>query len=116
MANPVSQANSDTQTRVLAIIRQLLDELGSQHALRQLSADSQLDRELGLGSLERVELLERLEKAFSTRLPDQTYLDARTPADLASMLAKGKGSATGSSQSSVFQRMAGLFPGILQAA
>ena len=35
-----------------------------------LSGASQLDRDLGLGSLERVELLARLETAFGVRLPD----------------------------------------------
>ena len=36
-----------------------------------LNLSSQLDRDLGLGSLERVELLTRLEAAFGTRLPDR---------------------------------------------
>src|SRR6267143_2418914 len=50
--------------RVLELIRGLLEELGSQGALPMLNAASQLDRDLGLGSLERVELLARLETAF----------------------------------------------------
>jgi fatty-acyl-CoA synthase len=86
MADPVSKSNIEMQTRVLKILRQLLVELGSQHALRHLSVNSQLDRELGLGSLERLELLERLEKEFTTVLPDEAYGDARTPADLAAIL------------------------------
>jgi len=49
------------------VIRGLLVELGSQGALPMLSATSQLDRDLGLGSLERVELLARLETAFEIR-------------------------------------------------
>ncbi len=78
----------EAQTRVLTIIRLLLVELGAQHALRHLSLNSELDRELGLGSLERLELLERLGNEFSTRLPDEAYKDARTPADLAALLVK----------------------------
>ncbi len=50
--------------RVLDVLRALLEELGSHGALPQLSATSNLDRDLGLGSLERVELLTRLEDAF----------------------------------------------------
>jgi 1-acyl-sn-glycerol-3-phosphate acyltransferase len=69
--------------RVLEEIRGLLSELGSQGALPLLRGGSQLDRELGLGSLERVELLARLETAFSIRLPDRVAAEANTPDDLA---------------------------------
>ncbi len=51
-----------------------------------LSGTSQLDRDLGLGSLERVELLARLETAFGVRLPDQIVAEANTPEDLAKAL------------------------------
>src|SRR5437870_503740 len=47
-----------------------------------LHLSSQLDRELGLGSLERVELLTRLEYAFGLRLPDLLASEANTPGDL----------------------------------
>src|SRR5262249_51495365 len=67
----------------LEVIRGLLDELGSQGALPILSFSSQLDRDLGLGSLERVELLARLETAFAIRLPDRVASEANTPEDLA---------------------------------
>src|SRR5260370_6408841 len=48
-----------------------------------LNPTSQLDRDLGLGSLERVELLARLETAFNIRLPDRVASEANTPEDLA---------------------------------
>jgi len=51
-----------------------------------LNGASQLDRDLGLGSLERVELLARLETAFGVRLPDQVVAEANTPEDLAKAL------------------------------
>jgi len=51
-----------------------------------LNGASQLDRELGLGSLERVELLARLETAFGVRLPDRVVSEANTPEDLAKAL------------------------------
>jgi len=47
-----------------------------------LNPTSQLDRDLGLGSLERVELLARLETAFNIRLPDSVASEANTPDDL----------------------------------
>ena len=83
MATPATQLDrSNVRERVLEVIRSLLDELGSQGALPLLNANSQLDRELGLGSLERVELLARLETAFELRLPDRVSSEANTPEDL----------------------------------
>src|SRR5712671_5784677 len=83
MATPITQLDRSTvRERVLEVIRGLLDELGSQGALPLLNAASQLDRDLGLGSLERVELLARLETAFNIRLPDRVASEANTPEDL----------------------------------
>lgn len=84
LATPATQLDRSTvRERVLEVIRGLLEELGSQGALPMLNATSQLDRELGLGSLERVELLARLETAFELRLPDRVASEANTPEDLA---------------------------------
>jgi len=83
VATPVTQLDSSAvRESVLGVIRGLLVELGSQGALPMLSATSQLDRDLGLGSLERVELLARLETAFNIRLPDRVASEANTPEDL----------------------------------
>src|SRR4029077_9805713 len=75
--------HSATRERVLEIGRGLLQELGSFGALPILHAASHLDRELGLGSLERVELLARLENEFGVIFPDRTASEANTPEDLA---------------------------------
>jgi len=84
LATPATQLDrSNVRQRVMEVIRGLLDELGSQGALPILNANSQLDRDLGLGSLERVELLARLENAFELRLPDRVASEANTPEDLA---------------------------------
>jgi 1-acyl-sn-glycerol-3-phosphate acyltransferase len=84
VATPVIQLDrSAVRERVLEVIRGLLDELGSQGALPMLNPASQLDRDLGLGSLERVELLARLETLFNMRLPDRVAAEANTPEDLA---------------------------------
>src|SRR5690349_1573891 len=87
MATPTAQlARSEAQTRVLEVVRNLLIELGSQGALPLLAVDSHLDRELGLGSLERVELMSRLESEFGVRLGDRVASEANTPDDLADAL------------------------------
>ena len=79
---------SGTRERVLEVLRGLLQELGSYGALPMLNAGSHLDRELGLGSLERVELLARLETEFGVRLPDRVAAEANTPEDLARAIAE----------------------------
>jgi fatty-acyl-CoA synthase len=80
---------SAVRERVLEMVRALLQELGSQGALPELRGSSQLDRDLGLGSLERVELLARLETAFGVRLPDRVASEANTPEDLARAILGG---------------------------
>src|SRR5262249_48797672 len=87
VATPTAQlGRSDVRERVLDVIRTLLEELGSQGAVTILGVSSQLDRDLGLGSLERVELIARLEKEFGVRLPDRVVAEANTPEDLASAI------------------------------
>jgi non-ribosomal peptide synthetase component F len=68
--------------RVLDVLRALLTELGSEGALPMLGPKSHLDRELGLGSLERVELLARVETEFGVRLPDRVAAEVNTPEEL----------------------------------
>ena len=104
MATPTIQLDgSAVRERVLEEIRGLLQELGSQGALPMLNGGSQLDRELGLGSLERVELLARLETAFDIRLPDRVASEANTPDDLARAIleAPGAGADDGESGSAL---------------
>lgn len=48
----------------------------------QIALDSSLERELGLDSLARVEIVLRLEKAFDTSLPEQALATSETPRDL----------------------------------
>lgn len=87
MATPAAQLDaSAVRDRALEVIRGLLEELGSRGALPVLCTSSHLDRDLGLGSLERVELLARLEAAFEVRLPDRVVSEANTPEDLVQAL------------------------------
>src|SRR5579863_1904398 len=81
---------SSSETGVLDVIRGLLAELGSSQAAGSLSLSSALERDLGLGSLERVELLVRLEKRFDRRLPDTLAQNAETPADWVRALSVGQ--------------------------
>src|ERR1700735_561758 len=72
-------------TQTLDVVRQLLTELGGARGLGELSARgpaAHLERELGLGSLERVELMLRLGDACGVRLPDRVVAEADTVQDL----------------------------------
>ena len=93
MATPSAQLDhSAVRERVLEILRTLLGELGSEGALPMLGPSSNLDRELGLGSLERVELLARLEAEFGIRLPDQVAGEINTPEELTAAVLAAPGS------------------------
>jgi 1-acyl-sn-glycerol-3-phosphate acyltransferase len=76
------QTRQAVDQRVLEIVGALVGELRvSATPIRVLPQDS-LERDLGLSSLERVELLLRLERDLGVRLPDATMAEAETPADL----------------------------------
>jgi 1-acyl-sn-glycerol-3-phosphate acyltransferase len=68
------------ERQVLDIVAGLVAELGG-GARRPMLEDS-LDRDLGISSLERVELLLRLERVCGVRLPDSVMAEAATPQEL----------------------------------
>jgi 1-acyl-sn-glycerol-3-phosphate acyltransferase len=68
---------------VLEIARQLAVELHPHKAsMSSITLDSSLERDLGLDSLGRMELLQRLERVLQVRLPEQLLVSAETPRDL----------------------------------
>ncbi|HTY79067.1 MAG TPA: AMP-binding protein [Candidatus Bathyarchaeia archaeon] len=79
----MSQASALVERRIVGIVGELVRELGGPSAGRTPAPDDLLDRDLGIGSLERVELLLRIEKAFGVRLPDSVMAEAASPRDLA---------------------------------
>src|SRR5579864_4273883 len=82
---PKLDRNIAIEAQALAVVRQVLGELGSSRGLEELSARgsaAHLERELGLGSLERVELMLRLGDACGVRLPDRVVAEADTVQDL----------------------------------
>ena len=73
---------------MLEVVRALAEELGGARAAQAVAPGASLEREVGLGSLERVELLLRLETAFGRALDDR-FLQADTPGALARLIAEG---------------------------
>ena len=63
------------------------------HVEPRAALDSSLEKELGLDSLARVELVLRLEKEFGVALPEQALATAETPRDLLRFLLSSAGQA-----------------------
>ena len=84
-----SESNSRTiqsarnEEALLQLIRQLIDELHPDVRFSQpITLDSSLDRDLGLDSLARMELLARLEQRFDLSLSEHVLATAESPRDL----------------------------------
>jgi 1-acyl-sn-glycerol-3-phosphate acyltransferase len=86
-AAPADAGTALAPETVLDTVRLLAAELHPNHAPPALTLDSTLDRDAGLDSLARVELLARLERASGRRLPEQQALTAETVRDLWRLLA-----------------------------
>jgi acyl carrier protein len=81
---PIVSAPQDAiSPRIVGIAHELAIELHP-HKGRELRVDldSDLDRDVGLDSLGRAELLLRLDREFKVRLRDSLIGDARCPRDL----------------------------------
>ncbi|MGH9775622.1 MAG: AMP-binding protein [Candidatus Acidiferrales bacterium] len=95
VATPSSQLDSlTTRERILAVIRGLVAELGNTAAMEEFAhkgVRAHFERDLGLGSLERVELLLRAGDACGLRLPDAVVAESETVQDLLDAIARHEG-------------------------
>ena len=67
----------------MPLVLKLAEEVSPQlRRNRIVSLDSDLDRDIGLDSLARSELVFRLDKEFQVKLPDRVLVEAATPRDL----------------------------------
>ena len=71
-----------TEDQVLDVVRQLASELNPTRDFSQLGQSAHLEYDLGIGSLERLELSVRLERALGRPVPGEVVLQARLCADL----------------------------------
>jgi len=74
-------AADDVALRLVRLIEQLLAESHPQRQI-EVALDSSFERDLGLDSLGRVELMQRTERAFGVSLPDRVLNTIETPRDL----------------------------------
>ncbi|MES1245568.1 MAG: AMP-binding protein [Acidobacteriota bacterium] len=85
-AEPIATVGAAEE--VLGLIRALALELQpGRRGIGRTTLDSSLERDFGLDSLGRAELLTRLEKAFGVRLPEALLASAETPRDFLDALA-----------------------------
>jgi 1-acyl-sn-glycerol-3-phosphate acyltransferase len=87
MSAEAAESAADVERRVLELVTGLAAELGTLPARGRAALDDALDRDLGLGSLERVELASRLEQAFSVQLGDTVLAEAESTRDLVAAVA-----------------------------
>jgi len=102
------------QERVQDIAQQLLDELGSHRGLEEIRSAAHaesvqalhLERDLGLGSLERVELIARAGDFFHVRPPDELFAEANTLGDVVAALERQLGQPRASTTADADKRLA----------
>src|SRR5688572_14876731 len=87
--------------KVLAVVAAVTREARPHSALPEIALDSSLERDLGLDSLARVELVLRLEREFGVSLPEQALATAESPRDLLRFLLAGAGQAPQAADKSV---------------
>lgn len=93
MATPGTQLDrASIAEQVSRIVGELLIELGSHRVPAEIKPGAHLERDLGLGSLERVELILRISAAFHVTLSDRVAAEAETLGDLLDAVAAQNGS------------------------
>jgi acyl carrier protein len=86
--------------RLLSVVSEVARE-ARPHVEAYVALDSSLERDLGLDSLARVELVLRLEREFAASLPEQALAAAETPRDLLRFLLAAAGHAPQAADHSV---------------
>jgi acyl carrier protein len=81
-----ARADSESQhtaDALLKLTQQLLREVHPRRRADQsITLDSSFEKDIGLDSLARVELIARVEKHFGLALPERTFAEVETPRDL----------------------------------
>jgi acyl carrier protein len=86
--------------RLLGVVAVVAKE-ARPHVEPHVNLDSSLEKDLGLDSLARVELVLRLEKEFGASLPEQALATSETPRDLLRFLLASAGQAVKKADTSV---------------
>ena len=103
-------ATADAAAALLAVIEGLVAESRPGSEVRA-TLDSSLERDLGLDSLARVELISRIENRFRVRLPENTLSRAEKVGDLLGALRNAGASVQGDSEAHRVQAALGRVEG-----
>ncbi len=83
---PPESPTMDAETVTAGLLHEVTTLVAELHPrqsrAKPVTLDSSLDRDLGLDSLARMELLARIEKRFGLSLPERVFADAETVRDL----------------------------------
>ena len=85
----MSQSNEQLAAELVELVSRVATELHPQRPTPRVTLDSDLDSEVGLDSLARVELGARVEDAFKVTLDEGTAFSARSPRDLLAAFISG---------------------------
>lgn len=91
MTSTRPQTDLTVRGTTLSVLNDLLEELGHTQGHLELQPGAHLERDLGLGSLERVELLLRLNSAFGIQLPEQALAEVSTVGELTALVQSSQG-------------------------
>jgi len=83
--NPVKTESPPEQTaeNLLLVIQELVTEVHPQRpSMEVIGLDSRFEKDLGLDSLTRVELIARVERFFALALPERSFAEVETARDL----------------------------------
>ncbi|MFQ5642758.1 MAG: AMP-binding protein [Thiogranum sp.] len=83
--NPVKAESPPDQTaeNLLRVIQELVAEVHPQRpSMEVIGLDSRFEKDLGLDSLTRVELIARVERVFELALPERSFAEVETARDL----------------------------------
>ena len=84
------------EAQLQEITRDLLRELGNTSAIEGVRGRARLDEDLGLESIERAELMSRMNRVLGTSLPESAIAEARTLDDIVTAIAGSPGTEAGS--------------------
>ncbi len=91
LPQPAAPVAEEVAARLLNLLRELLLEIRpSERTATALTLDSHLERDLGLDSLARTELLQRIDRMFAARLGEPALL-AETPHELVDLILRASG-------------------------
>jgi len=92
-------AEEGLQRQLIAVVSEFVRELHPQRArFIDVTASSRIERDLGIDSLGRTELVLRIERAFRVRLPAQTIGESETVQDLIHALERARPQVAGAVQ------------------